>query len=211
MISIHLNLLHPKKVKGKMKVKHSLLALSMISFLGAGLLAWPVAGTTQVALAQIPPGFDAGNGIVWIEGDREEIFNRVSASTCPASPAPDEDTWLTVDSATLNATNARAAIVYGHAFASQDDVGEVNGITVFLAKGGTTPTPAPVNQLVHTLVNLAGEQGDEHSLMIIDLDENKDFNVLYRFGEISGPAADETQLCFWGMRIQLVGYILRVR
>ncbi len=160
------------------------------------------------SVSSVEAQFDSGGTVFWIEGDREDIFLRAS-SNCPADPAevaPDENTWITVDSATLNATNAKAAIVFGHAFAQQDSTGETNGIATFLSKVGTTPTPASQNQLVHTKVFLANESGDEHAMMIIALDANKDFDVYYSFGEIS-LSTDETLMCSWGTRIQLLGYI----
>jgi hypothetical protein len=56
-------------------------------------------------------------------------------------------------------------------------------------------------------VDLANEHGDEHSVMIVPLDANKDFNVYYKFGEVLSPSTDETQLCGWAVRVQLMGYI----
>jgi hypothetical protein len=161
------------------------------------------------SVSSVEAQFDSGSTIFWTEGDREDIFLRASSDNCPAGPAdvaPDKNTWITVDSATLNATNAKAAIVFGHAFAENDGTGETNGIATFLSKVGTTPRQRPHNQLVHTKVFLANESGDEHAMMIIALDANKDFDVQYRFGEISG-SVDETRLCSWGTRIQLLGYI----
>ena len=161
------------------------------------------------SVSSVEAQFDSGGTIFWIEGDRENIFSRQSSFNCPAGPAdvaPDENTWITVDSATLNATNAKAAIVFGHAFAQNDGTGETNGIATFLSKVGTTPTPSSLNQLVHMKVALANMSGDEHSMMIIALDANKDFDVQYRFGEISF-STDETLMCLWGTRIQLMGYI----
>ncbi len=161
------------------------------------------------SVSSVEAQFDSGSKIFWIEGDREEIFSRASSFNCPAGPAdvaPDENTWITVDSATLNATNAKAAIVFGHAFAQNDDTGETNGIATFLSKVGTKPTPASQNQLVHMKVALANMSGDEHAMMIIALDANKDFDVQYRFGEIRF-STDETLMCLWGTRIQLLGYI----
>ena len=165
-------------------------------------------------LILISPGsawaqFNSGNVIFFDDdGTREELFNRLSSTACPASAAPDEDTWITINSATLDATNAKAAIVFGHAIARQDGVGEFNGITTFLSKDASTG-PSPENQLVHTVVALPFEVGDDHSMMIIALDANKDFKVRYNFGGIPGfgPGADETQLCGWATRIQLVGWI----
>src|SRR3972149_3860115 len=81
------------------------------------LLAWILMDPVRVAA-----GFIEGSKVFWIEGDREEIFNRVSTAGCPASAATDKNTWITVNSATLNGTNAKAAIVFGHAFAQQDDI-----------------------------------------------------------------------------------------
>ncbi len=154
-----------------------------------------------------PPGYSSGTSIVWIDGDREEIFARTSYQ-CPSGPAdaaPDKETWITVNSATLDATNAKAALVFGHAYAVQDGTGEMNGMTTFLSTDGLT-VPSPDNQLDHTHVMQPNESGDEHSMMIISLDANKDFKVLYRFGEIFAPT-DETQLCAWMTRVQLLGYI----
>ncbi len=184
-----------------MRIQWMLRILLVVSL---ALLAW-----AQMDLVQAqPPGYSSGNTVFWIEGDREEIFTR-SSFNCPANAgaAPDEDQWITVDSATLNATNAKAAIVFGHAFAQQDGTGENNGVVIFLSKGGTTPTPDVTNQFVHTHVDLANQAGDEHSVMIIALDANKDFNVRYKFGDIGGPSTDETQMCDWAARVQLVGYI----
>ena len=161
------------------------------------------------SVSSVVAQFDSGGTVFWIEGDREDIFLRASSDNCPAGPAdvaPDENTWITVDSATLNATNTKAAMVFGHAFAQQDGTGETNGIATFLSKVGTTPTPSSLNQLVHTKVFLANESGDEHAMMIIALDANKDFDVYYSFGEIS-LSTDETLMCSWGTRIQLLGYI----
>jgi hypothetical protein len=153
----------------------------------------------------LPPGFDAGGRIVWATGDREEIFTRFDEG-CPAQAAPDADTWITVDSPTLDATRAKAAIVFGHGFAWQDDVADPNGVAVFVSRDGATPASSE-NQLVHSHVMAANEHGDEHGTTIIALDEEKNFKVLYRFGEVFGPAADETALCLWGVRLHLVGYI----
>jgi hypothetical protein len=177
--------------------------LRILLVVSLALLTW-----VQMDLVQAqPPGYSSGSMVFWIEGNREEIFARISPTICNASFAPDDDTWITVDSATLNATNAKAAIVFGHAYAQQDGVGENNGITTYLSKGGTTPAPDTSNQLVHSHVDLAGQTGDEHSVMIIALDANKDFNVRYHFGDVFGDSTDETQLCHWITRIELVGYI----
>jgi len=163
------------------------------------------------SVSSVVAQFDSGGRIFWVEGDREDIFFRASALNCirdrgPADVAPDENTWITVDSATLNATNAKAAIVFGHAFAQNDGTGEVNGIATFLSKVGTKPTPSDKNQLVHAKVYLANQSEDEHSMMIIALDANKDFDVQYRFGAIR-LSTDETLMCSWGTRVQLMGYI----
>jgi hypothetical protein len=91
--------------------------------------------------------FITGSKVFWIDGDREEVFSRLSLSGCPAAAAPDAATWITVDSATLNGTNAKAAVLFAHAFAQQDGTAEPNGVGVYLAKGGTAPTPDVTNQI----------------------------------------------------------------
>ena len=158
---------------------------------------------------KIPPGFDRGGKIVWVEGDRPDVFVRSSNYQCPAGPADsaaDKDTWLTVDIPILDQTKAKAAIIFAHAWAEQDDIGESNGIGVHVCKDGLKGL-SPFNQVAQTKVKLANDGGDEHSMMIVDLDENKDFKALYPFGEMFEPNVDETQLCWWGTRIQLVGWI----
>ena len=190
----------------KIKPNRIVLMITIFAILSVGnLFLW---GSARA----VPAGYSSGNIIVWAEGDREEIFTRTtSVFACPsgsASAAPDEDTWLTVDSPTLEGTNAKAAIIFGHAFANQDGTGEENGIATFVSKDGLS-TPSPLNQLAQTITHLPGESGDEHGTMVVALDINKDFKVLYRFGSLnpSAPATDETQMCAWGTRIQLIGYI----
>ena len=186
--------------------------ITMCLRLGATAMLFLFIFTASLTQAQtVPLGFESGDIIFYDDdGEREEIFTRItSVFACPtgsASAAPDEDTWLTVDSPTLEGTNAKAAIIFGHAFANQDGTGEENGIATFVSKDGLS-TPSPLNQLAHSLVFLGGESADEHGIMVVDLDTNKDFKVLYRFGRINGPATDETQMCAWGTRIQLVGWI----
>jgi hypothetical protein len=156
-----------------------------------------------------PPGFDRGGPIVWAEGERQDVFERSSSNACPGGPAdaaPDKDTWLTVDIPLLDHTKAKAAIVFGHAWAEQDGVGESNGVTVHMSREGSTG-PSPWNQVAQTKVKLANDGGDEHSMMIVDLDEQKNFKALYHFGEMFETEVDETQLCWWGARIQLLGWI----
>ena len=187
-----------------MKVQRQLCTLLLSGFICVGLLPW---GVIDRAQAQ-PPGFGSGTTIFWIEGSRQEVFTRQSSYNCPSGPAdtaPDEDTWILVNSATLDATNAKAAIVFGHTFAEQDGVGEFNGIVTFLSRDGII-TPSPGDQLVQSKVRLANERMDEHSMTIIGLDTNKDFWVRYQFGEVDF-AADETLMCLWGTKIQLLGYI----
>lgn len=164
-----------------------------------------------------PPGYDSGTNIVWTVGDREMILSETSAFNCPdgrASAAPRKDTWFSVDVPTLNSTNAKAAIIIGHAFAQNRitvDPGDediTNGITVHVHRDGNTPN-YHLNQLAHTkfATGIPRARGDEHSMMIVGLDANKDFYVFYHFGEMQDAGADETDLCFWGLRIQLVGWI----
>jgi hypothetical protein len=119
--------------------------------------------------------------------------------------------WLTADVPTLNGTKAKAAIVFGHAWAQYKDSVDVgdedttNGIVVFVSKDATTVSPA--TQLAQTKLALARDRGDEHGMMIVALDADKDFKYLYQFGEMGTTGVDETDLCWWGMRLQLVGWI----
>lgn len=173
--------------------------------LSAGIFVGILGGAGLGNAGELPPGFDSGGRIVWAEGDREELFVRFQEE-CPAQAAPDAESWITVDSPTLDNTRAKAAMVFGHAFAWQDDTAEPNGVVLFVSKDGAT-APSTQNQLVHTHVMAANEHGDEHASTIVALDAEKNFKVLYRFGEVFGPATDETALCLWGVRLQLVGYI----
>ncbi|MFZ5862279.1 MAG: hypothetical protein ACOYXR_05495 [Nitrospirota bacterium] len=106
----------------------------------------------------------------------------------------------------LDHTKAKAAIIFGHAWAEQDGVGESNGVTVHVSRDGLTDS-SPWNQVAQSKVKLANDGGDEHSMMIVDLDENKDFKARYHFGEMFETGVDETQLCWWGTRVQLLGWI----
>ena len=156
----------------------------------------------------LPTGYDLGKKTIWTEGDRTDVFLKISDYTCPAGSAdaaPDKDMWIPVDIPILDGTKARAAIIFGHAFAEQNTTPESNGISVHLSRDGTSGF-SPFNQLAQSKVNLANQAGDEHAMMIIDLDENKDFKVLFHFGELFS-SADETELCFWGARLQLLGWI----
>lgn len=165
---------------------------------------------SAIATAEmLPPGFDRGGTIVWAEGDRQDVFVRSSSAQCPVGPAdaaPDKDTWFTVDIPLLDRTKAKAAIIFGHAWAEQDGASESNGVTVHVSRDGLTD-PSPFNQVAQIKVKLANDGGDEHSMMIVDLDENRDFKALYHFGEMFESEVDETQLCWWGTRIQLLGWI----
>jgi hypothetical protein len=161
------------------------------------------------AAGELAPGFDRGGTIVWVEGDRPDVFERSSENRCPSGPADaaaDPDMWLTVDIPLLDHTKAKAAIVFGHAFAEQDGTGESNGVTVHVSRDGLTG-PSPWNQVAQTKLKLANDGGDEHSMMIVDLDSQKNFKVLYHFGEMFETEVDETRLCWWGARIQLLGWI----
>jgi hypothetical protein len=152
-------------------------------------LAFSVGATAQ----RLPPGFDRGGKIVWVEGDRQDIFVRSSNYLCPdgpADPAPDKDIWLSVDLQLLEHTKAKAAIIFGHAWAEQDGQGESNGLTVHVSRDALTGA-SPFNQVAQSKVKLANEGADEHSMMIVDLDEKKDFKVLYHFGEMFETGVDE--------------------
>ena len=61
-------------------------------------------------------------------------------------------------------------------------------------------------EVAQSLVALAGQASDEHSMTIVDLDANKDFKVYYHFGDDT-TSASETALCFWAARIELLGWI----
>lgn len=160
----------------------------------------------DLAPAPAPPtGYDSGTRIVWREGERETVFLRIPSTSCPASTAPDPDTWLTVDIPILDGTAAKAAIVYGHAVATQDGTGEPNGISVSVSKNGVVSSLTSV-EVAQSLVALANQASDEHSMTIVDLDENRDFKVYYHFGD-DGFTADETMLCFWVARVELMGWI----
>src|SRR3989344_2388507 len=100
-----------------MKWSHGLAArLSAAGVLLGMLVLYPCA----FASAMVLPGFASGD-VVFVDddGDRENLFERTSfqCGVGQADAAPDKESWITVNSDSLDATNAKAALVFGHAFA----------------------------------------------------------------------------------------------
>lgn len=130
--------------------------------------------------------------------DADSNLELMIASTTATS---DSTLFRTVDSATLNGTNARAVILQVRAFIEQDGVADDTQLRFCIRKTGDTTACGLTNIVVNLSANLANEDSAQAGYAIVAVDGNRDFDISCAL--VAGALNGSTQDC----RAYLAGYL----